>query len=400
MLESIGLESRRVYAVLYKMNDDPSQLENEVEQKVNFAKMLIRDGQVEEGMRLIDDLEHEYASVLSNVPARIRYLIPYTRGRAYLQLKQPTLALTEFQAAVELAGSDIEARARSQNLLGATLYFQEQPEAALKYHLECLEAIVQGPIKDLTFQLSVHQNLANEYWALHDLQKAIGSYKEALRVLKNLDMPERRADIYWGMASAYKHFREWRYARLYTKRAIQLFHELGNKAAEAAMHINFAEILLEEGVAHKVAEPLEQASILLAGTHYYGLWSFVYRYSADMERALGNIERATLCADESIKYAEMLIASDQPTDSHIWVEPNRTYAEALQGAALVAEANGDTSGVDRLFSRALAQVKGTTLWEIKRAIHLAYASVLEARGDYEQAAKHYKAANQRDENNA
>ncbi|HEX9990937.1 MAG TPA: hypothetical protein VGE45_20960 [Chloroflexia bacterium] len=372
---------------------DKKQLAEEFEARINYAKMLIRDGQVDDGLRVIEEVEQQYSPYFDNLPPQLRYLIPYSRGRAYLQIKQPSRARIEFETAVRLAGPDIEARARSQNLLGAALYAEEQPSSALKYHLVCVTAIVQGPIKDLVFRLSVYQNLANDYWALNEIELAIGAYKEALLLLEDLDAPDRQADIFWGLSLAYKARKEWRYARLYVKRAIQLFQSTGNRAAEAAMHINFGEILLEEGLTREAAQPLDQALKLLSGTDHFGLLSFVHRYCAEIARITGELGQAAEYAKESIRYAEILLNSDQTIDSHVWIEPNRTHAEALHGAALIMEAKGERDAADTLFEQAFERLRPTTLTEIKSSIHLSYAGVLEARGDYKGAIEQYKAAN-------
>jgi tetratricopeptide (TPR) repeat protein len=375
---------------------DMGLLEEELQQGINRAKTLSRDGHVEDALRLIDELEQQAGPHLDRLPPNIRYLIPFSRGRAYLQIKQASRAQAELEMALELAGPDIEACARSQNLLGVAYYEQEDPSSALTYHLACVQTIPQGPIKDLNFRLSIYQNLANDYWALNNMSHAIGAYKEALLVLNDLDAPDRQAEILWGLSLAHKALKEWRYAKLYVKQAIQIYRSTYNKASEAAMHINFAEILLEEGRTEEVTQSLDEAAKLLSETNDPAALCFMHRYYAELGRRKGKLEDAALHAADSVRYAEMLLSPSYAVSNRLWADPIRAYTEALHGAALVEEAKGNRRAADLLFARALEQLEKVTVKEIKVTLHLGYASVLEARGDYERALRHCKAATQPD----
>jgi tetratricopeptide (TPR) repeat protein len=377
---------------------DIEPLEEKLQQGINRAKMLIREGKVEEALHLIDELEQRASPHLEKLPPNISYLIPFSRGRAYLQLKQPDRAKPELEVALALAGQDLEVSARTQNLLGVASYRQEDPSSALTYHLACVHAIAQGSVKDLNFRLSVYQNLANDYWALNNMSHAISAYKEALNILKDLDAPESRAEIFWGLALAHRARKEWRYARLYVKQATRIYQSTHNKAAEAAMHVNFAEILLEEGRTKEVAESLHRAAQLLSDTSTSDpvALCFMHRYFAELGRREGKHEEAARHAAESVRYAEMLLSPEYAVSNRLWVEPIRAYAEAVHGVALVEEARGDRQAADQLFAKALEQLEKVKLREIKHTIHLSYASVLEARGDYEGAVRHYRAAMQAD----
>jgi tetratricopeptide (TPR) repeat protein len=375
---------------------DMEPFEEELQQGINHAKMLIRDGRIEDALRLIGELEQQAGPYLTTLPPNISYLIPFSRGRVYLQIKQPALARPELEAALALAEHDIEASARTQNLLGVAYYEQEDPSSALTYHLACVHAIVQGAIKDLNFRLSVYQNLANDYWALNNMTHAIGAYKEALLVLKDLDAPERHAEILWGLSLAHKALKDWRYARMYVKQAMQIYQSTNNKAAEAAMNINFVEILLEEGRIQEVAQSLGRAAQLLSETNDPAALCFMHRYYAELRQREGKLQEAAEHAAESVRHAEMLLNPEFAASNTLWENPLRAYAEALSGAALIEEASGNTEAADQLFRRALKQLEGVGIKEIECALHLSYAIVFEERGAHEQAIHHYRAATQVD----
>jgi tetratricopeptide (TPR) repeat protein len=368
------------------------QVEEQLQDRINHTKMLIRSGEVGEALLAIDEIEQEAEPHQHVLPPALRYLIPFTRGRAYMQIMRSDLATPELETALEIAGEDREARARVQNLLGALLYSQEQPIAAKKHHLACARAINEGEIKDFNFRFSVYYNLANDYLASDDMPHAIGSYKEALRTLEDLDAPERQADVFWGLTMAYRSIGDWRNARLHAARAIEVYKSTGNGPAQAAVQINLAEILLDQERDTQAAKALEQALALLEGTDSHGLMSHVHRYYADLARRSGDLERAAQHAEESLRQAEMLATQGQDHEGSVWIQTTHAFVEALHAAALVEEARGNPARVDDMFKQAIDLMEQTTVGSVKRDIHLSYGAVLEARGSYKEAVEQVRAA--------
>ena len=182
---------------------DLQAVEEDLRYQINFAKMLIRTNKVDEAFQLLAEAEENARPYWRKLPDRIRYLIPYTRGRAYIQLTQAARAQPELEAALELAKSDALATATTRNLLGVMFYELGKANLALEHHLQCLQAIHSGVVKDRNLSLSMYRNLANDYWALSNPSLAITIYKEALDLLKDLDDLERQAGLYWGLALAY-----------------------------------------------------------------------------------------------------------------------------------------------------------------------------------------------------
>lgn len=372
---------------------DVAPLEESFEQTINQAKLLIRAGQVDEGWQMLDTLEEESAPYFSQLPPSIRYLVPYTRGRALIQRNQAEAAKALLLQALDVAGTDREAIARTHNLLGVVYYETGHPDLARKSHLISNDAIARHAVRDINFQLSVYHNLANAYWALNDFPHAIGVYRRALRVFKDLDAPDRMAPIYWGISSCYKAQKNYRYARLNINRALKIYQRTGEVMSELSMHINMAEIQIEEGKLPDAKRSLKRAHAILTSHPHSGLFSFVYRYFADVARKEGDLEAALQHAELSVDYAQKLIDEGQEGEpTALWVVPARAYAEALQGAALVHEAMARTDDADRLFLQAIAYIERTTIEETRTSLHLAYGDVLEARGDYQKASFHFRQA--------
>jgi HTH-type transcriptional regulator, quorum sensing regulator NprR len=366
-------------------------IEEDLRYQINYAKMLIRSNQVDKALQAITDAERAAQPYLDSLPPNVRYLLPFTRGRAYVELLEPALARAELEEALKLAEDDEEAVVHVRNLLGVVFYIQEQPRLALGEHLKCLEA-VRSRIKDPNFRLSVYRNLANEYYVLNEPSEAIGIYKEALAILEDLDDLQRQAGVFWGLSMAYKAQEDGVHAKLYATRALHIYEAADNRSDAASIGTNLAEILIEEG-RYADAEPLlKRAEQFLVGSGNASQLSILYRTYADMARRQGQYDLAADYADRSVKSAEDARAPLQSGDRRSWVEAIRAHAEALHISALVQEALGHKDAADRLFRRALEEINQTTVLDTIRSINLSYAEVLQARGAYEQAIEHYRNA--------
>ena len=369
---------------------DLAAVAEDLRYQASQALTLIRAGQADAGLQLVSAAEEHARPVLADLPAGTRYLIPFVRARAYYEHTELSRAQTELAQALELAAADAEAAATVRNLLGAVFCRLEQPALALREHDYCRVAIGGGVVKDLNLRLSVYRNLALDYWALQDPAQAIGAYHEALAILQDLRDPEREAAVYWGLLMAHRATGEHAPAILYGMRALGIYEAHACDDDAAGVCLNIAEILLEDRRYPEAAQLLQQAKWLARQTEDHGLRSFLYADLADLALQQGALDQATEYAAESIQCAEANCrlrgnAGKQPPEY-----PARTYAEALQAAAVVEEAKGNTAAADQLFARALAQIAPTAFDETAQAIQLRYAEVLRARGAFEQSVEHYR----------
>ncbi len=193
-------------------------VEEDLNYQLNYVKMLIRTNQIDDALQLLDEAMRGVQPYWDKLLPSVQYLIPFVRGRAYLQLSDSVGARPYLEEALRLAKDDEDALARVHNLLGVIFYEQEQPHLALEHHLKCLPA-VRDTVKDLNIRASVYRNLANDYWAIKEPSQAIGFYKETLIVLEDLNDLPSQAGVFWGMAMAYKTQHDWEYAKLYATRA-------------------------------------------------------------------------------------------------------------------------------------------------------------------------------------
>jgi tetratricopeptide (TPR) repeat protein len=364
----------------------------------NYAKMLMRSGQVKEAIALISKLEQNVQSYKKALPPNLAYLIPFLRGRAHLQQQQPRLARPQLEAAMEAAKGDEEATARVRNLLGVVFYELDLPQLAVEHHRECLRIIKSLGLKDPNFRVSVYRNLANNYWALNDPDQAIIVYREALPVLEDIDDMEQQARVFWGMSVAYRKSNDWTQAKLFGLRALHIFETADNRTEAASICLNLAEILTGEGRYEEAKDLLDRVGRLAGGTGNRVVMSYLYRDYAELARKQGRLEEATELAREGVKFAEENYEARQRNEvdeAHLTShEPLRPYAEALQTQALVEEELGNRESADRLFQQALGLLDQTGFDETKHSLSFSYAELLSARGAFEEAMTYYRAAAQ------
>lgn len=365
--------------------------EDDLRYQIDYAKMLIRSNQVDKALQVVAEAQRAAQPYWDRLPANVRYLLPFTRGRAYLQLSQPALARPELEEALKLAKDDEEAVVRVHNMLGVVFYEQEQPRIALDEHLKCLEP-VRNRIKDPNLRVSVYSNLANDYFVVNEPSEAIGIYKEALALLQDLDDLQSQAGVFWGLAMSYRAQNNWAQAKIYASRALHIYEASDNRSDAATIGTNLAEILIDEQRYTDAEQVLDRARRYLADGGGKARSSFLFRAYAEMARRQGRLEAAAEYADQSVKDAEEALDPLQPADSRTQLDAIRAHAEALHTSALVQEAMGHTESADDLFRRSLEKINQTSVIETIRSINLSYAEVLQARGDFERAVEHYRNA--------
>ena len=377
---------------------DVAAIEEDLRYQTNYALMLIRSGQVDEALNLIAEAEKYAGAYLEKISPRVRYLIPFTRARAYVQRGQPALAAPELDAALEVAGDDAEAEARVRNLLGVVYYEQEQPQFAVHQHAQCLRAVRNASVKDPNLRLSIYHNLAADYLALREVPQAIEVFQEALKVLEDLNDMERQAGVFWGLAMAYKEDGDWKYAKLYAQRALHIYEAAQSKIEAASICMHMAEILIEEERYEEAEQFLEQAKEFTAGVGSKGIMSYLNQDYSTLARRQGRIKQAAEYANEAVKLAEefreTVQANVEQPSNQPWLNSTRTYADALHAAALIEEAQGRTKSADKLFQRALDEIRQTGVEESIRNITFSYAETLKARGEFEKAVEFYRSVAQ------
>jgi transcriptional regulator with XRE-family HTH domain len=375
---------------------DLTVLEEDFAYQLDYANRLIDTLQADDALRRLNAAERQHEAYLPQMSTQVRFRLRYLRARAYIRLIEPATARTELAAAMSLAQEleDPETAERVRNMIGAAFYQQDMPRLALEQHDQCLRAIHSGVVKDLNLRLNIYTNLANDYWALDDVEQAIGVYHESLKLLDDINNLERQSGIYWGLSLAYQKAGDLDRAKLYGAQALTIYETSNNLTSAARMSINLAAILIARQEFPEAERLLDRARTLLLPTGNEIALSMVYEHYAELELRRQRLAQAEHYAAEGLRLSEGIFQQGLAGDAQARANTVRTYARALRLAGLVAEAQGQPDVADQQFAQAVELVRETND-ETARDIELAYADLLVARGAHEQASKHYRAALQR-----
>jgi tetratricopeptide (TPR) repeat protein len=377
---------------------DLEALAEDLHYQLNYANMLIHSHQLAEALQLIDSVAQQADPQRELLPPRLLYRLPYLRGMVHYRQADYATARAALEQALALLtqppNEETEETVRVRNQLGNTFYLQEQPQLALTYHVQCLEAAARGIAKDPSLRLSIYRNLANDYWALGDIPQAIGVYQEALALLEDYHDLERQAGIYWGLSMAYRSVNDWDQAKRYATQALHIYAAGSNRTAAAAICLNLAEIQIKDQEYANAEHLLERAEKFLVGTSDRLLMSTLYQNYAELAVQQNQLDRAAEYAHLSCSIAEE--GGQEASDAPPQIRANvlRTSAQALLIQAQVEEQRGHSDAADRLFKQAQECIAQTGYEETAYQITYSYAEALRARGAFEQAMEYYRRAAQ------
>jgi tetratricopeptide (TPR) repeat protein len=300
------------------------------------------------------------------------------------------------EKALRATGEDALAQTVVRNLLGVAYYLLTCPTEALRHHLYCFEAIKSGIAKDLNLRQSILRNLANDYWALNDVTQAIATYKKALLIVEDLDGAGKQAYLFWALAMAYRAANDRALAKLYARRAMQMYEELNQNLNFALVCIQLIELLLPEGRYIEVGELLAKVEAVLSESTNGVLLCKLHYNRADFLRRLGNLERAAEEVDNALAFisretAKRGTGSRKPV-AYSPLHIVRTHAMALHAAALVQEELGHHDLADAFFEQATGLAGEIELVELIHTIAFSYADVLKARNNFKRAGEQYRVA--------
>ncbi len=369
-------------------------LQEDLTYQFNYAKMLIRSGEVDEALKLLSEAEANAQPFLQKLPVRLRYQIPYLRGMARLQRAESDMARPDLEKALIIVeqDGDKEAIARVRNLLGVAYSQQNQPQIALEQHQQALRAVKNKEVQDVSLRLSIYRNMASDYWATGDVPHATDMYQEALGTLDGMSDLPHQAEIFWQLAMAFRNKRDWARAKQYATRALHIYEAADNSTEAAAISMNLAELLTGERKLGEAEGLLKKAEGLLASTGDPSLKSSLYHSYAELARERGSLDEASQYADMSIKLSDQLVREASKGSKQARSAAQRTHAQALHEAAMIEEKRHNTAEADRLFLEALKAIQQTGFDEVAYGINFSYAQILEARDDHKQAMEYYRKA--------
>ena len=375
---------------------DPRSRQEEIAYQLDCARRAVDTGQPSEAVRLLTALEQNAAADLPLATPDVRFRLHYLRALAHLRLDDAAQAHKALAQALPLAealpdgGENVE---RVHNLMGGAYYQQNLPALARDEHQRGLAAIQSGVVKDLNLRLLIYSNLANDYWALGDVDQAVTTYREALNLLNDVNNLERQSALYWTLSTSYRDVGNLEGSRLAASRALGIYEGAQNMNAAAQMSLNLAEILAEQQDYAGAEQALAQAEAVLQGSGNRSFLSALHQQYALMELSRKQVDAAATHAAQALELGAAAYQQQAALDDNAARSSTlRTHLRALRTAGRVAEAQGDPARADQSFQEAIKLANDNAYQETATELAQGYAEVLAARGQHEQANLYYRQA--------
>jgi tetratricopeptide (TPR) repeat protein/DNA-binding XRE family transcriptional regulator len=376
-----------------------------IEYAINMAEVAIYTGRAAEALKSLLSLlpQGGEAGGKSDDPARD----PTYRARIYALI---TLAATETgdgDSAVRYATTALEAaRAlgdrtgieRARNMLGRAYMLNDEPLTALEQHRACLEGIRSGQVRDPNLRLQIYHNLASDYLALNDTERARNTYRDALDDIHAADRPVAQAEANRSLAEHLGGLHLYEPAAPYSARAAGIHEAVSNLKLVARMENRYSDMLVEVGEMEEaetyLGRSLSLAECLNSETDKALALTNLARY--EMKR--GNLAQADAHAQSAISLVRPAKTSGKAgrkttRDAALSLDSARALSRALAMAGEIASQRGEAEGADRMFSEAIEVLEASHASE-GGEIYQRYAQTLASRGEHEQASRYYERAYQ------
>jgi tetratricopeptide (TPR) repeat protein/DNA-binding XRE family transcriptional regulator len=311
----------------------------------------------------------------------------FLAARVLLEQGATTDALGYLQKGIQLAlrQGDTETVERMRNTLGLAYYRADQPLSALEQHKQCLDAVQAGLVADPNFKLQVYSNIANDYWALHDNEKAVATYKSALDMIGEVNSIGKQANIFWEAVSRHTNGGQYGQAGSNAVKALSLFEALDNMRLAANMGSRYGDMLLEMED-YDAAEGYLNNSLGLADSLNSGVdKAQVLVNLARVSMRRGDFDAARDRGEQAVSMAREAVGAKTPRSGSV-------LARSLALAGEVAVQSGDAKRGDELFGEAIKLAESGGAGEDASDIYQRYAQVLAAGGKHEQASRYYEMA--------
>lgn len=310
------------------------------------------------------------------------YRLYLMRGQVHLGAGEYQEAVVDLRAAVTQGEglNDVEYIERARNLLGKAYFSLYNYTLAVENHLRSNAAIEQGQINDPIFSLEVYSNLANDYFRLGDLERAITFYNRALATLDGMDRDSKSfAQKYMEISQRYKSVGKLAMARDYAMRSLAIYEMRDEQRLVGLTH-------------QRLGKTLEKQNDLDTAESEY-------RQAIAIESELHDEISASIC---HTSLAELLLKRSQPEEAGQEAQQALEFARSsgdaqTQGQALMALAQirhtvGDFEKADKLFNEALELLDTSNAHEIAASAYFRFANLLEERGEVQRSLNAIKKA--------
>ncbi len=340
------------------------------------ASVLVQQGALIEAQELLAPIQ----------PDRITtdqvYQLYLLRGQIHLGAGEYQEAVVDLRAAIAQgeALNDSEYTERARNLLGKAYYWLYNYTLAMENHQHCNAAIENGQITDPVFSLEVFSNLANDYFRLGELEKAVIFYHRALETLEEMHRDSKSfAERYMEISQHYKETGKLAMAREYAMRSLAVYEMRDEQRLVGLTH-------------QRLGKALEKQSELDAAEQEY-------RRAISIERELNDEVSASSChtclAELLLKRGEVGQAEAEAQEALNFARVSgdpQTQGQALIALAQIYHQKLDYAAADEYFTQALALLDSSQAHEIAASAYFRYANLLEERGEVQRSLSAIKKA--------
>ncbi|GLV58594.1 hypothetical protein KDH_54250 [Dictyobacter sp. S3.2.2.5] len=333
------------------------------------ANVLVQQGDYGQAEKLLEPIQPD------RVTTDQVYRLYLLKGQIHMGSGAYQEAVVDLRNAVAQgeALNDSEFIERARNLLGKAYFLLYNYTLAVENHQRCYTAIENGQITDPVFSLEVFSNLANDYFRLGDLEKAIAYYHRALETLDAMNRDSKSfARKYMDISQHYKTVGKLAMAREYAMQSLAIYEMRDEQRLVGMTH-------------QRLGKALEKQQDLDGAEKEY-------RQAIAIERELNDEVSASIC---HTGLAELLLKRGDSKDAEQEAQEALKYAQAggdsqSQGQALIVLAQirhqlEDYDAADQYFTQALELLDTSNAHEIAADAYFRYANLLEERGDVKRS---------------
>jgi len=329
------------------------------------ANVLIHQHAFKEAEQLLAPIQPERITIDQ------AYRLFLLRGQIHLGVNEFQEAVVDLRSAVSQGEgmNDIEYIERARNLLGKAYFSLYNYTLAMENHQRSNTAIENGFISDPIFALDVYSNLANDYFRLGDLEKAITFYHRALAALEEMNRDSRGfAQKYMEISLSYKAADKPTMARDYATRSLALYEMRDEQRIVGLTHQRLGKALERQNDLDGAEGEYKRAITIERELDDEISVSVCLTSLAELLLKRGSVKEARREAQEALKFARSS-------------KDAQTQGQALMTLAEIEHQSGDFEAADKLFAQALEQLDASDAHEIAASAYFRYANLLEQRGD-------------------
>ncbi len=329
------------------------------------ANVLIHQHAFKEAEQLLAPIQPE------RITTDQAYRLFLLRGQIHLGVNEFQEAVVDLRSAVSQGEgmNDIEYIERARNLLGKAYFSLYNYTLAMENHQRSNTAIENGFISDPIFALDVYSNLANDYFRLGDLEKAVTFYHRALAALEEMNRDSRGfAQKYMEISLSYKAADKPTMARDYAMRSLALYEMRDEQRIVGLTHQRLGKALERQNDLDGAEEEYKRAITIERELDDEISVSVCLTSLAELLLKRGSVKEARREAQEALKFARSS-------------KDAQTQGQALMTLAQIEHQSGDFAAADKLFAQALEQLDASDAHEIAASAYFRFANLLEQRGD-------------------